>query len=171
MIEPGKYTAVAREWELGLTKEGGDQIAVKFELTEGEYAGQCLVWYGFFTEKTRVRSLESLRACGWKGDDIAALTGMGDLQVQLVVEHEVQTQGKREGETFAKVRWVNRLGGGGPIKLDRPMDARAKQTFAARMRMHAAQVKPVNGGYPAPKQGELPATGGDDGNADDDIPF
>lgn len=153
-VENGTYTAKAKQWDHGRTKgsqtsEPKDQVAVQFEITEGPHAGRCLTWYGFFTEKTMVRTLEALRYCGWTSDDVVSLEGMGNLLVSIVVENEQQVGGKNDGTWYPKVRWVNQLGGGGPIKLDQPMDMAAKRMFAAKMKMHAKQVPVVKGGYAA----------------------
>ena len=166
-IPDGNYTAVARNWELGLTKGGKDQIAVQFEITEGPHAGVALTWYGYFTDGTTKRTLESLRHCGWSSDDISTLEGMGTLLVQLVVETEIQTEGKNAGKEHSKVRWVNRLGGGGPIKLDHPMDVGQRRMFAAKMKLHAKGVAVQKGGYTAPTERAVTKTDNDD----DDIPF
>ncbi len=69
MLNPGKYRARPIAAALGLTSKGTDQIAVTFELLDP--AGERITWYGFFTEKTTDRTLESLRHCGWKGNDLS----------------------------------------------------------------------------------------------------
>jgi hypothetical protein len=155
MVEPGTHTARATQWEFALTKGGAEQIIVQFEVMDGPSQGQCINWYGHFTDKTTNRTLEALRYCGWKSNDIDKLDGMGDYLVQIVVELELQEEGKNAGKEFPKVRWVNRLGGGGPIKVERPLDAGQRKMFAARMRLHASQVPPMVGGYPA-RQEKVP---------------
>lgn len=148
-IPNGTYTAVAKQWDHGMTKDGTkEQIVVQFEIAEGEQLGKRLTWYGYFTEKTTTRTIEALRFCGWKSDDIVTLEGMGSLLVSIVVEAEQQVGGKSDGVWYPKVRWVNQLGGG-PIKLERPMDMAQKRMFAAKMKMHAKQVPVVKGGYAA----------------------
>jgi hypothetical protein len=156
MIEEGTYTAHAVQWDWGFA--GTDkkrQIAVQFEILEGPYAGYTITWFGFFTEKTMQRTIESLRYCGWQDDDIIKMEGMGTLQVQIVVGHE-----EWEGKPRAKVRWVNRLGGG-TIKLESPMDMAQKRLFAAEMRMHAKQVPPIKGGIAAPNRAKTEVPHGD----------
>lgn len=167
LIPIGTYTAKAMQWDLGENKDGSPKLAVQFEITEGEYEGVCITWYGYFTEKAQARTLESLRYCGWSSDDIVTMDGMGDYLVQIVVEHEVANEGKSAGTTFAKVRWVNRLGGGGPIKLEKPMDMAQKRMFAAKMRMHAKQVPVMKGGYKV----ERAATEKGESDGKGDIPF
>lgn len=175
MIEKGTYTARAVQWDWGTTKDGKEQVAVQMEIVEGQFQGWCITWYGYFTDKTKQRTIESLKYMGWRGDDIMTMTGMGDLLCQIVVDHEQQTEGKRAGEWVAKVRWVNRLGGGGPIKLDRPMDMAAKRMFAAKLKMHARQVPDVVGGCKvenrAPTQKEPQDEAPRNAREDEDIPF
>lgn len=149
MIPEGKYVAKAVQWDFGYTrgKEGEapkEQIAVQFEVAEGEYQGHTLTWYGFFTEKAQQRTIESLRYAGWSSDDIMEMSGMGDVLCQVVVEHETQTEGKGAGEVRARIRWVNQLGG--PIKLERPMDMAQKRMFAARVKLLAKLAPPMKGG-------------------------
>ena len=139
-IEAGKYKAKAKQWELGLTKGDNDQICVQFEIVEGDHAGRTLNWFGYFSDKTMKRTLEALRYCGWMGDDIDRLDGMGELTVEIVVEMKEQTEGKHAGKVFPEVRWVNQLGSGGPIKLEKPMDVGQRKMFAAKMRLHARTV-------------------------------
>ena len=49
-IAQGFYTAVAKAAELGWTKGAREQIAVLFELLDGDCAGAEITWYGYFTE-------------------------------------------------------------------------------------------------------------------------
>lgn len=166
MISEGAHTAVARSFELGETSKGNQQIAVLFEIVEGVDQGCTIVWYGHFTDKTTDRTMESLRYCGWTCNDVTVLTGLGSKLVQIVVEHETQQEGKHEGQQRARVRWVNRLGGGA-IKLEKPMDANAKRMFAAKMAMHAKKAPVMQGGIGPQDRSptEKPSEG------EDDIPF
>jgi hypothetical protein len=165
MIAEGTYTARAVQWDWGLTRDGKEQVVVQFEIVEGPYQGWCQTWYGSFSEKAQARTIESLRYAGWKNDDIMTMEGMGDILCQIVIAHEVQQEGKNAGNTIARVRWVNRLGGGGPIKLDRPMDMAQKRMFAQKLKLHARQVPAIQGGYPAKK--EAPS----EEKHDKDVPF
>jgi len=163
MIDEGEYTAKATQWDWGFAgTDNKKQVVIQFEIVEGPFAGHVINYYGFFTDKTKQRTIESLRYCGWKNDDIMAMDGMGDLLVRIVVKHEPW-----EGKVNAKVAWVNRLGGGGPIKLEKPMDMAQKRMFAAEMRMLAKSVAPVKGGYPADRaKTEVPG-----GAASEEDPF
>jgi hypothetical protein len=138
MIPEGTYVAIARTHQWGETKAGTRQIALEFEIVEGDFANRTVPWFGYFSDKTWERTCESLRYCGWKGDDLADL-GALDYQVQIVVEHN-----EYDGKCFPRVAWVNRLGSG-HIKLQKPLPQEELRRFAARMRSRAAGIKEVEG--------------------------
>jgi hypothetical protein len=164
----GTYRArgVAGTAQLGKTENGAAQLAAAFEISEGPYAGTTLPWYGYFTDKTKKRTLESLRLAGWSNDDIGEIEGFGDTEVDIVVGHNTW-----EGKTTARVDWVNRAGSGG-IALKSPMNDAEKRAFAAKLKGEAVQsrksvapatkVPPKKNGKPAEEP--PPAV-------DDDIPF
>jgi hypothetical protein len=108
-ITPGKYRAKAASATLGKTSTGKEQVYVDFELISGEAKGQHLGWYGYFTENTAERTLESLEYCGWDGNSIRELRGLGSKEVELVVEYE---RNEQDGKEYLRVRWVNKVGGG-----------------------------------------------------------
>jgi hypothetical protein len=150
---PGKYKALATDVGLGLTEGGNEQIAVLFELTEGEFTGETITWFGYFTEKTTARTIESLRHCGWQGNDLDIITA-SDLpkEVQLVIEEEVD----QKGDARMRVRWVNRLGNS--IALKHRLEGSQAKSFAARMK-GACMAIPAdgNGGVPRPAAAPKPA--------------
>jgi hypothetical protein len=129
MIAPGRYRARAADWDLGLAETGTEQVAVCFEIVEeGEFLGQRVTWFGFFTEGTQERTIKALQTCGWSGDDLANLVGLNQSEVELVIEHE-QYQGQRR----ARVKWVNRVGAGGVVMKNLMNDANRK-ALAERMK-------------------------------------
>ena len=156
MISEGIHRALAQSIQFGHAgQDDKEQVAVEFRLTNPDdpECGYSITWFGFFTEKTIKRTIESLRYCGWKGDDLAELptladTGMLADEVDLVVQHE-----EYEGNVRAKVAWVNRPGGG-RVQLAKPMEATSLASFAARMKssIKAAEAAPrqrSSGGGPA----------------------
>src|ERR1700737_157979 len=107
MLPKGRYRAKAVDAQLGFSpNKGTEQVVVEFEILDEEHAGERITWIGYFAENTSERTIESLRICGWKTDDVSDLRGIGDNEVQLVVEHEPY-----QGKTFARVQFVNRIGG------------------------------------------------------------
>ncbi len=176
-IQQGTYKARAREWALGMSANGKEQIAVLFELIGGEYAGQLITWFGYFTDAAVDRTLDSLRHCGWSSDSLAELDGLDQNEVEIVVEEDTY-----EGKTRSKVRWVNRPS---RLALKEQMTPQAMQAFAAKLRgrtvahkqkygsphaTSAAQPSAANSNR-QPAQQQLAAGGGAGAVVDDDIPF
>jgi hypothetical protein len=164
-IPAGRYKARAIEATLGLTNGNKEQVGVLFEILEGDQAGARITWYGYFHgttpekgAKNAKRTLESLRACGWKGDDLTNLDGVTECEVELQVERDTY-----EGKERAKVAWVNKIGG---IAMKSPLTGGAAQAFAAKMRGLAMSVK-AEVPEPPPVQTPQQAMG----IQDDDIPF
>jgi hypothetical protein len=134
LIPPGTYRGRAVNWGLSTTSTGKEQVAVEFEFPDAAGVVQRLTWFGFFTEKTWERTIQSLRHCGWKGVDLDDLGGLDASEVDLVVEHDTYN-----GVTRAKINWVNEAGA---LPFVQPMEATAARSFAARMRGKVASVKP-----------------------------
>lgn len=144
MMDNGTYRARAKGGEFGYTQNNAEQIAVLFAILGDDDAetGEHITWFGYFTEKTQQRTLEALRYCGWTGNDLTDLVGLGGAVVEIVVEQE-----EYNDKWQAKVKWVNRPGGGA-VKLAKPMGDKEKRAFAARFRNMAAGI-PAVGATPA----------------------
>lgn len=133
----GTYKAKAKSWGLGESGTGKEQVAVSFDiLTEGAELPN-ITWYGYFTEETMARTVESLRICGWKGDDLSVLDGLDANEVDLVIDEEVY-----EGKTQTKVKWINRSGG---LALKAPLSDERKKAFAAAMRDRIRAIDAAGG--------------------------
>jgi hypothetical protein len=145
----GTFKARAKEWALGLSSTSKEQVAVLFEITQGEHAGKAVTWFGYFTENTTERTLDSLRHCGWDGDNFVELKGLDANEVEIVVEEE-----EYEGKRRTKVQWVNRPS---RLAMREPMNGQAQAAFAAKMRGKALQHKQKYGAQPAPSAAAKPA--------------
>jgi hypothetical protein len=173
MLEAGYYRARAVEWALGKTEKGKPHVAVRFETFDDQgLPGEHITWYGYFTEKTEERTLESLQHCGWEGDDITDLSGIERNEVQLVVERD-----EYEGKVRSKVAWVNKPGGGG-ISIKAPLDEAEKAQFAREMKakvlaMRQGQRRPPASRSASARAPEPPPITEDPagGPLDGDIPF
>lgn len=130
--------AKAIEWALGHTSQNKEQIAVCFQLLDATEGPDRITWYGYFTEKTWERTIESLRHCGWEGDDLSDLSGLDTNEVDLVIEPEENDR----GEWYDKVRWVNSRGG---LALKDRMDEGEVKAFAQRMRGNILAMKKGGG--------------------------
>lgn len=139
LIPEGTFPAVARGHQWGTAKTGTEQIAISFELLGGPAAGRQLTWYGYFTEATWERTMQSLRYAGWKGGDLADL-GSLDQKVNVVIAHEAD----QEGRMRARIQWVNGYGASS-IRLSNPMNEAQLRTFAARMKRRVEKVPEVDG--------------------------
>lgn len=177
-IAGGKYRARGMSGGLGYTNGGAPQVAVELQIVEdGEFNGETITWFGYFTEDTEDRTMESLRILGWKGDDLSNLEGVGDNDVRIVIEEE-----EYQGQVRSKVKWINKIGG---LALKTPMTAQQAKAFAAQMKGKAIASRQAGGGAQPPPQtrptqqsrpqqqqrreptrGPHPDDGGDDG-----IPF
>jgi hypothetical protein len=170
-FEIGKHNARAVGGVLGTTGKNSEQVGVEFVFTDdGPNAGKHITWYGYFSDKTIDRTIESLRYAGWKGTDLSDLSDLSAEDtpvVQLVLELEDTEKGPR-----VKVRWVNR-GGSGGVAIKDKMDEGSAKSFAERMKAHvlaydqqkgtptrAAPAKPAAPKAPAPTPG-----------SDIDVPF
>ena len=146
MLKAGVVRARAIDGEFGFSSKNTEQVAVRFQVTEGPQSGETITWYGFFnTPDNARRAVESLRRAGWQGDDLADLRGLGDAEVELVLAEETY-----EGRARVRVQWVNELGGG--PTLSRRMDEGQRRAFAQRMKGIVTSVKPkappAGRGYP-----------------------
>lgn len=148
-IPDGVYRARAREGALTTSKTDKPMLVVTFEIVDdGEWKGACMTWRGFFTEKTTDRTFESLRYCGWRGDDINNLDGIKDNEVELDIKRE-----KYKEKWEPKIQWVNKPG---TIKAGAPMAADRATAFAAAMR-RAAEASRVKTGAGSAPAGNVPS--------------
>jgi hypothetical protein len=154
MIPEGTWKARGCEAALGHTGGGKPQVGVDLIILEGPGAGSHITWYGYFTEASFDRTIESLQLCGWKGPDLADLRGIDANEVNVVIAHEPDN----DGVIRCKANWINPLGG--VVMKDR-MDAGAAASFAQSMKGRILALG--SGKRPTPATGGAPAG--------DDIPF
>lgn len=129
MINPGTYRAKAVSFQYGQAKTGLDQIAIDFVILDEnhEIDGQKITGYFYFSDKATEHTMKVLRLCGWKGDDLLALPGIGTTEVDLACELNTYN-----GTAKTKVAFVNAPGETGGRGKEMPPDAKA--SFAERMR-------------------------------------
>ncbi len=177
MITAGTYKArVSGECVIGTAKTGTPFIQFYFTILEGDHKGSRVKWTGYFTENTNVRTRDSLRLCGWQGDELeefgdGALHGLDASEVEIVVELEPY-EGNDEkyiGKSFAKVAWVNRAGGF--LDKTKKMDDGALSAFSAKMRglmMGGTKVVAKPAAKPAAR---VPSPAPTSDLPEDEIPF
>ena len=128
MIESGRHKATVLDVEFGRSGNDNDQVAVRFELEDGER----IVWWGYFSDAAVSTTMGAFEAMGWTPDrcDFGQVDSQpADFwnEVSLVIEHE---EDQRTGEPRARVRWVNSLGG--PMNKA-PLEDKSKKALGAKM--------------------------------------
>lgn len=163
-IVPGKYTAIAKEWKLGESDEKHTPfIGIQFELLDEHVNGITMNWSGWLTDAAIDRTLESLRACGWRGKDLSDLTGIGDRRVTVVINDEVS---QKDGKTYARISFVNKLGGG-RLTVNTELAPDRMRQLVAISKAKAAELPVL-----APDLGAPPVAKGErEPGSDDDIGF
>lgn len=167
-MQAGTYTAIAKRTSLGFAESThNEQIGIAFEITTpGPDQGRVIVWRSTFTPDTTARAIESLRNCGWTGDDLSVFCAAEDVSQLLPDEVEIVVEPKEyNGKTMLSVRWVNRIGSGKIFKLD--MDAKDAKAFAARMKGACKAIAPKAS---APKSNGKPRTREPGEDFEDDMP-
>lgn len=138
----GTHKARAKEWDLGISSTGNEQIAILFEIVEGEHAGKSRTWFGSFSDAAIDRTLDSMRHCGWDGDSLATIDGLGANEVEIVVEAE-----EYQGKVNEKIRWVNKPAA---LKLKHQLTGAARDAFASKLRGKVLAHKQKYGAQPKP---------------------
>lgn len=147
----GRFRARAIEGAWGHTQKGNVQVAVQFKLE----TNRCLTWYGYLTDATEERTMNSLITCGVT--DLETLAGLDANEVELVIEHE-----EYNGKTSARVQWVNRLGSGG-VALKDKVEGNERSAMLAKHRGNFLKLR---------REAGLPAAApAPDPRDSDDIPF
>ena len=167
LISKGRHRAIPRSFQFGYAGEDDKpQAVVGFEIVgDGDpYAGWSISAFCFLHDKSWERSIESFRHMGWTGDEIdelPALCEAGQLgEVEIVVDHE-----EYQGTVSAKVKWINKPGGGA-VKLKKPMEGDALKRFSAQMRGKVRTVPSTGPARPSNGSTQPKPAGGQD-----DIPF
>ena len=131
-IEPGYYKAKAISAQAGFTNNGVEQVAMLVDLID---LNKQMTWYGYFTERSCDRTLESLMIAGWDGVNLGSFNGIGSTEFVAVVEEE-----EWEGQKRTRISWINRARSGGP-KLNNPMSEVQVQELSQRLKGRAMAIK------------------------------
>lgn len=138
IIPPGKYRAKAFYGNFQAASTGTPELRVGFEVLSGPQEGQKVYGSLYFTQKTFERSMEACEYMGMTPEDVENqdIANLGSQECQIVVEHQ-----EYNGETQARVKWVNSLRG--PAQEVPP---EAKNAFAemARRYKQKKQKEAVN---------------------------
>lgn len=116
MITVGKHRAKVESIGVGRAGTGTEQVEAVLRVED-----ERITWFGYLSDRALVRTIESLRAMGWQGDDISDLRSCEGNECEIVVEDE---------DGRLRVRWVNALSSG----PRNPLTARDLRELAARLR-------------------------------------
>lgn len=139
-MNAGHQKARAAEWAIGVASTGNKQVAIDFELSDGK---EHITWYGSLSEAAFDRTIESLRYCGWEGDDLSNLAGLDKNEVSLDIGWD-----DYGGQNRLKVNWVNRVGG---VAMKDQLAGDELRAFAAQMKSRIAAI----GKTPKPRQQQM----------------
>jgi len=140
MISVGTHRARPIHSDFSTSGTGKKQIVVTFAMEADP--NDRIRWYGFFTEKTEQRTVESLMILGWDGVDLYEFSGglpAGvDKTVELVIDEEVDQNGNPQ----LKVRWINEEGG---LPMKNVLGDAEARAFGASMRAKVAAMRARKG--------------------------
>jgi hypothetical protein len=153
LIPDGHVRAVYRAYDVGMTRNGNEQLVLLFEVVDEPHKGRELMWNGTFTEASYAITHRTLVAMGWKGEDLA--TFQADVKpgktFNLYVGHETF-----EGKERNRVKSVRPPG---MIALRDQLKPEQRRALSERVKgMIAAGL-------------HLQASAGPQGGPEDDIPF
>ena len=130
--------------QYGERENGNLEIILDMNMqVEGGFLRRSVALY--INDKTLEFTIERLRACGWKGEDIANLEGVGDNEVDLEVTVETATEIKSRSPSYTggDKNKYNIITGGGRFTVQNAIDPKM---FAAKF----AAVRGTMGGGAAP---------------------
>lgn len=159
-----KGRAIEGSEQYGTTTNGNDQILIDVEVPALE---RNFTVFLVFSDAAAQYAIDKLRACGWEGDDVSNLAGIGKNEVDIAIKYE-SYQGKERMK-------VDIYAGGGRFTLENQMDDKQKRSFAARMKSMmkggasngAATPKPP----PTARRSAAPVSDVGGSAPDDEIPF
>jgi len=95
----------------------------------------------YFSAAASEYSFARLRACGWQGNDLSDLAGVGDNEIDVEVRHEVY---EGDGELKTKIQIMS---GGGRFNTAKPVEPK---TFAAKVAAITGTAAPAGASAPKP---------------------
>lgn len=135
LVPDGIYGGIAVKSEYKKTaKSNDDYLEIICEITdEGKYKGRRLECNCWFNKKENAeRAMKTLLFCGWDGDDVLELKGLGSKKVDLVIQIE-EPQKKEDGTFYPAKNRVAFINEAGSTPTGRSMNDQEKNTFAARL--------------------------------------
>jgi len=121
MLQPGSYTGKIESYAVEETKQGANQgmpkVHINFVVATPSGGQERVRWTGYFTKKAKKNTLETLAHCGLSSENLRNLPDPAKKvlaigrEMAINVIHEPDQ--KDASKMYAKVRWVNPVGGRG----------------------------------------------------------
>jgi hypothetical protein len=153
---PGKYIARVIDCSITETAAGLPQPTIRFKWSEADGTVRQYNWTGSLKDAAQEITCKALAACGFvfTKDDDAGISQLvngpeGLLDATKDVEIDVQNELGNDGKTYAKIRWVNEVGG---AKFKKEMSRADAKIKIAGMSVKGTIAKL---GVAAPKQSNL----------------
>lgn len=111
MITEGKHTGKVIDYAMLTTNSGDPYVGIRFDVDEQFH----LMWRGGLVHpKSREITIKALKCLGFAGSikDLANGPESGCIDTEKVVELDVEHE-LVEGRTYANIKWINEVGGGG----------------------------------------------------------
>lgn len=143
--KPGQYVAKIISYGIAEPKDATKKPEVRLTFEFDENGTNRQVNYkGFLTDAAAEYTIKNLITCGMKSDKLSSLTQPGafeNKEISITVEHE-----EYNGKTYARVKWINDLGGSKFKALTPEIAERSLDHFSAYVKGMRAEM-----GAPAPK--------------------
>jgi hypothetical protein len=163
--------AKAKSAVLSATNNGREYVSIDFASVDDPK--RVYPWAGYFGEdygkdnkSTTERTIEALRRCGWKGNDISDLSSVIGVECDITVKEE-----EYKGMKQTKVAFISLPGDGGfkakPLETSKAKDfARSIAGIAKNIQAAPRPIASGNGHPNAPGRDDSPPRDESDG-----IPF
>lgn len=103
-IKPGNYTLRPLRCVVTATKAGDPQLAVELVHVEGEHESkEDVVYLSLKSDDHAERSANTLRTCGWTGEDIFDVAFPENARVTGVYQDDQD----QNGNPVVRLRWIN----------------------------------------------------------------
>ncbi len=159
VLGAGQYVGTIEDYGISESKESkAPQAFVKFKIMKGEGDGFAeLTWFGGFSNEIKEGNKKSpaqwtvstLLDCGFSGQEVEDLsTGPEGKTLELGKEMSLVVEDNDyKGVVRSRIKWVNRLGAGGPKKV-------SKDELSGKMNTSALRAMLLKGRENMPPQEE-----------------
>lgn len=115
-------------------------VQVLCQIVRGPYAGQTIMWTGYFSGGATEYTIKALRAFGFTGDELMGFPAQRpENEVSAVVEMKEANSGK----SYPNVAWINPPNRG--FKIEKPIEGPELRKFSAAFKAHLKTAPAIAG--------------------------